>query len=307
MESIVSQMLIMLAVVMVGFVAQKCRLMDEAFERQFSNIIINLTCPCLILSSVMGDVFPRSELIVPLLAVGCLTYAVLFVVSIIVPRLYVRTPSLRGMHSFMLMFGNVGFIGYPVAASIFGSEAIFYASLLNVANTLTVFVCGVYFILGAEETGKHRFNWRVLYCPGLVASYLSILIVVLGLDAIPREVSVPLRLVGEVTVPGALLIIGSSIAAISPRRMLGTPAVYVTSAFRLLLIPAGMYVLLHALGVDETINRINTILIGMPVASFGTMLCLRYQRDDTLMVQGTLITTILSVLTIPVLTMLVEG
>ena len=304
MENIISQMLIMLLVVMVGFVAQKCRLMGEVFERQLSTLIINLTCPCLILSSVMGDVFPRSELILPLLAVGFLTYTVLFIACSLLPRLYVNAPTLRGMHSFMLMFGNVGFIGYPVAASIFGGEAVFYASLLNVANTLSVFICGVYFMLGAEATEHHRFNWRVLYCPGLVASYLSILIVLLGLSHIPREISVPLRLVGDITVPGSLLIIGSSIAAISPRRMLGTPTVYVTSLFRLLLIPGCMYLLLRALGIDETINRINTILIGMPVASFGTMFCLRYQRDDTLMVQGTLITTILSVITIPILTLL---
>ena len=172
------------------------------------------------------------------------------------------------------------------------------------ANTLSVFVCGVVFILGPDAVGRHRFNWRVLYCPGLVASYISILIVLFGLDHIPKEISEPLRLVGNITVPGSLLIIGSSMAVIDRRHMLGSPSIYLTSAFRLLAIPVGVYFLFRLIGIDETINRINTILIGMPVASFGTMFCLKYQRDETLMVQGTLLTTIFSVITIPLLTLI---
>ena len=274
MDNVVSQMLVMLLVVLVGFLAQKFKLMGDAFDRQLSNLVINLTCPCLIVSSVMGDVFPKRELILPLLLAGFLTYVVLFVVCSQLPRLYVKDASVRGIYSFMLMFGNVGFIGYPVAASIFGDEAVFYASLLNVANTLSVFVCGVVFILGPDAVGRHRFNWRVLYCPGLVASYISILIVLFGLDSIPKEISEPLRLVGNITVPGSLLIIGSSMAVIDRRHMLGSPSIYLTSAFRLLAIPVGVYFLFRLIGIDETINRINTILIGMPVASFGTMFCL---------------------------------
>ena len=54
--------------------------------------------------------------------------------------------------------------------------------------------------------------------------------------------------------------------------------------------------------MDETVNRVNTVIIGMPVASYGTMFCLKYGRDETEMVRGTLVTTILSVVTIPLLT-----
>ena len=73
MENVVSQMLVMLLVVLVGFLAQKFKLMGDAFDRQLSNLVINLTCPCLIVSSVMGDVFPKRELILPLLLAGFLT------------------------------------------------------------------------------------------------------------------------------------------------------------------------------------------------------------------------------------------
>lgn len=295
-------MIILLLLVVAGFISNKSGLMGGDFDRKLSGFIINVSCPCLIVSSVMGDVFPDRHMILPLLAVGLATYALLFVISCFLPRYFVRKADVRGMYSFMLMFANVGFIGYPVVASIFGSQAVFYASLLNIPNTLFIFIVGLSFVLGHSD--GHRFNVRTLYCPAMVASYISIVIVAFGLNSIPRVVSEPFRLIGGITVPGALLVIGSSMAQMDARHILGTWTVYVMSAFRLLIIPVAVYFLLRLCGVDETINRINTVLIGMPVASYGTMFCLKYGRDESEMVEGTLITTILSVVTIPLLTLI---
>ena len=300
MDNIVTQMVILLLLVVAGFVSNKCGLTGGDFDRRLSNFIINVSCPSLILSSVMGDVVPDRRLIIPLLVVGFLTYVALFGVAWLLPRYFVREAYMRGMYSFMLMFGNVGFIGYPVVASIFGPQAVFYACLLNVPNTLFIFVVGTVFVLGGG--GKLRFSPRTLYCPGMIASYLSIVIVAMGWEQVPRVVAEPLRLLGGITVPGALLVIGSSMANIGRGHMLGSPRIYVMVALRLMAIPVLIYALSALAGVDETVNRVNTVIIGMPVASYGTMFCLKYGRDETEMVRGTLITTILSVVTIPLLT-----
>lgn len=293
-------MVILLLLVVAGFISNKCGLTGGDFDRRLSNFIINVSCPSLILSSVMGDVVPDRRLIIPLLVVGFLTYVALFGVAWLLPRYFVREAYMRGMYSFMLMFGNVGFIGYPVVASIFGPQAVFYACLLNVPNTLFIFVVGTVFVLGGG--GKLRFSPRTLYCPGMIASYLSIVIVAMGWEQVPRVVAEPLRLLGGITVPGALLVIGSSMANIGRSHMLGSPRIYVMAALRLMAIPVLIYALSALAGVDETVNRVNTVIIGMPVASYGTMFCLKYGRDETEMVRGTLVTTILSVVTIPLLT-----
>ena len=183
----------------------------------------------------------------------------------------------------MLAFGNVGFIGYPIVASIFGASAVFYASILNFSSTLLIFVFGTLFISGGE--GKMRFDWRTLYCPAMIASYASIL------------------MLGNVTVPAALLIIGSSIAQVPIRRMFGNGAIYLMSALRLMLVPLLILYLSRLCGVDKTIADINVVLAAMPVASYGTLFCIKYQRGEVVMAEGTFITTLLSVLSIPLLTM----
>jgi predicted permease len=138
----------------------------------------------------------------------------------------------------------------------------------------------------------------------MLSAYLAMLIVALGIDNIPGIISQPLTMIGNITVPAALLIIGSSMSQLSAKTMLGNLTVYTTTAFRLLLIPLGFYYLCHALGFDPYVVNINTLVIAMPVATYGTILCLKFNRDTTLMTEVTLMTTILSMLTIPLLTML---
>jgi len=302
MDNIISQMLILLILVIAGLIANKCGLMGGDFDRRLSNFVINISCPCLIIASVMGDQLPDRNLIIPILLVALATYVILFGISWLLPKLFVRQRERRGMFSFMLMFANVGFIGYPIVTSIFGKQAIFYAALLNAPGTLFIFVVGTAFVLGGG--GKLHFDWHTLYCPGMVAAYISILIVAFGWSGIPRVIAQPFHLIGDMTVPAALLVIGSSMANMDKRHMLGTVPTYVMTFFRLLAIPVFFYFLFRALGVNPIVNNINTVVIAMPVASYGTMFCLKYGRDETDMVQGTLITTILSVVTIPLITLL---
>ena len=194
-------------------------------------------------------------------------------------------------------------MGYPVVASIFGHQAVFYAAVLNVVNTLAVFTVGTILIVGDLGDGK-RFQKKVLYSIPMLSAYLAMLIVALGIDNIPGLISQPLTMIGNITVPAALLIIGSSMSQLSLRTMLGNRTVYATTLFRLILIPLGFYYLFSALGFDPYVVNINTVVIAMPVATYGTILCLKYGRETTLITEVTLITTLLSMLTIPLLTLL---
>jgi predicted permease len=200
------------------------------------------------------------------------------------------------------MFGNVGFIGYPIVGAIFGHQAIFYAAILNVVNTLAVFTIGVMLVNGGQR--RMLFQPKILISSPMVAAYLAILIVTLGIDNIPDVVSQPITMIGNITVPGALLIIGSSMSRLSWRTMLGSRVVYATTAFRLLILPLLLYAIFRVIGFDSLVVNINTLIIAMPVATYGTILCLRYGRDTTLITEITLISTLLSVLTIPMVAQL---
>ena len=297
-------MITLFVIVVVGYAAGKLGYMGGDFDRKLSSLVINWTCPALILSSSMTGDLPDRQYILPLLGISILTYVVLTALAWGFSRLLTKRIEHRGILSFAMVFGNVGFMGYPVVASIFGHQAVFYAAVLNVVNTFAVFTIGTMMITGGEGSGRERFNKKVLYSTPMLSAYLSMLIVALGIDNIPGYVSQPLTMIGNITVPAALLIIGSSMSQLPLRALLGTPVVYATTLLRLAVLPLGVHFLCRALGFDPFVTNINTVVIAMPVATYGTILCLKYGRDTTLIAELTFITTLLSMLTIPLLVFL---
>ena len=294
-------MMTLFVIVIVGYGAGKLGYLGGDFDRQLSRLVINLTCPALILSSAMTGELPDREYILPLLLISVVTYAVLTGVAYVLPRYLTRQKNNEGAIGFALMFGNVGFMGYPVVASIFGHEAVFYAAVLNVVNTFAVFTIGTVLITGKAEVEESRFQKKVLYSTPMLAAYLTMLIVIFRVDNIPAWVCQPLTMIGNITVPAALLIIGSSMSNLPLRALMGNTTVYATTLFRLVLLPIGVYWLGILLGFSPFVVNINTVVIAMPVATYGTILCLKYHKDTTLMTEVTFITTLLSMVTIPLL------
>ena len=294
-------MMTLCAIVIVGYGAGKLGYLGGDFDRQLSRLVINLTCPALILSSAMTGELPEREYILPLLLISVVTYAVLTGVAFVLPRYLTRKKADEGAIGFALMFGNVGFMGYPVVASIFGHEAVFYAAVLNVVNTFAVFTIGTMLITGKSEVEDSRYQKKVLYSTPMLAAYLTMLIVIFRIDNIPAWICQPLTMIGNITVPAALLIIGSSMSNLPLRALMGNTTVYATTLFRLALLPIGIYYLCLLLGFSSFVVNINTVVIAMPVATYGTILCLKYHKDTTLMTEVTFITTLLSMLTIPLL------
>ena len=299
-------MLTLFALIVVGFVAGKLGYLGGDFDRQLSRLVINITCPALILSSAMTGTLPDRRYILPLLLISTITYLLLTGAGFLLPRYLTKDKTAQGPIGFALIFGNVGFMGYPVVASIFGHEAVFYAAVLNVVNTFAVFTIGTMLITGASSD-RERFEKKVLYSTPMLAAYLTMAIVALRIDNIPTAVSQPLTMLGNITVPAALLIIGSSMSQLSLRTMLGNQTVYATTFLRLAILPVGIHFLMKLMGFAPLVVNINTLVIAMPVATYGTILCLKYGKDTTIITEVTFITTLASVMTIPVLVMLLFG
>ena len=294
-------MVVLFIIVVLGYALCKLGYMSENFDRKLSSIVVDVTCPLLILSSVMGESLPDRTLILPLLGVGFLTYVLLLVFGFFVPRLIAADRDDQGMIGFALMFANVGFIGYPIVSSIFGAKAVFYAALLNMPNTFFIFTAGVMLVKG--EYSVRKLNLKLLFSPAMIAAFVAALLVALDVHT-PEIVARPVTMVGNITVPAALMIIGSSMARLPLHDIIGSPKVYVASVVRLGVVPVSLYFLFKVCGVSDIVNEINTVVIAMPVASFGTMFCMKYGRNPALMTEMTFITTVGSIFTIPLITML---
>ena len=294
-------MVILFTIVVLGYALCKLGYMGDKFDQKLSSIVIDVTCPALILSSVMGAELPDRSLILPLLGIGFLTYILLLVFGFWVPRFVAKRPDEQGTIGFALLFANVGFIGYPIVSAIFGPKAVFYAALLNIPNTFFIFTAGVMLVKG--EHNMKSLSAKVLFSPAMIAAFVAALMVAFGVRT-PDIIARPVTMVGNITIPAALMVIGSSMARLPLKEIIGSPKVYVASLLRLVVVPLSVYFLFRFCGVSDVINNINTVIIAMPVASYGTMFGLKYGRKPSLMTEMTFVTTLGSILTIPLITLL---
>ena len=294
---IITQMLMIFGIVLVGLFAAKRNLWAGDLDRKLSIFIMNISMLALILASVMGKdlAFENSELI-SLAVVAVVNYIVLIGLAYLIPHLFKVNKARIGISRFMLAFGNVSFIGYPVCDAVFGSKAVFCASVLNIPFNLLVFTIGVSFINGGKA--KSAFSPRLILSPCVIASLIAVVIAVARIQ-IPTPVGEWFHLLGDLTTPCALLIIGSSLSHIPVRDMLGNRFVYSMTLLRLFILPLAVGGVLALMGINPFVSDVAVVLSAMPVATNGIMLCLQYGKDERVMTQGLFFTTLLSVISIP--------
>ena len=294
-------MVTLFIIVILGYVLCKLGYMGDKFDQKLSTIVIDITCPSLILSSVMGDTLPDRTLILPLLGVSILTYIILLAFGFFVPRFIAKDHDAQGMIGFTLMFANVGFIGYPIVASIFGPHAIFYAALLNMPNTFFIFTAGVMLIKG--EYSIKQLNPKILFSPAMIAAFAAALLVAFNIRT-PELIAKPVTMVGQHNGSGSAddnrFVDGTSAATRHHRHPEGLRGIAIETLHHssIAVFP------IQGSGSERSGDAINTVVIAMPAASYGTMFCLKYGRNPALMTEITFITTVASIFTIPMITLL---
>ena len=301
---IVTQMLMIFGIVLVGLASAKRNLWAGELDRKLSVFILNVSMPALILASVMGRdlVFEPSELLT-LGLVAVVNYVILIGLACLIPQIWHVNRSRQGLARFMLAFGNVSFIGYPVCDAVFGPKAVFCASVLNIPFNLLIFTIGVSFINGGKA--RSAFSPKLVFSPCVVASLIAVGIALMGIS-VPAPVGQWFHLLGDLTTPCALLIIGSSLSHIPVRDMLGNRFAYAISLLRLIVLPLVVGVVLRLMGVDRFVANVAVVLSAMPIATNGIMLCLQYGKDERGMTQGLFLSTLFSVVTIPLIAYLTQ-
>ena len=132
-----------------------------------------------------------------------------------------------------------------------------------------------------------------------MASVLGLILALTRLRP-PALVGEILDFVGDITVPLSLLVIGSLLAGMSAGQVLRAPKLWLLTAIRLLVMPAVLCMILRALETDSLVLGIAVTQMAMPVAVNGTLLSMEYGGDTECMAQITFLTTTASILTIPI-------
>ncbi len=312
-----TQMLVLFLLLVVGFIARRAKLMNDSFDTMLSQLVMNIALPAMIVNAQLSsEEMAEPQAIWQILACSAAAYVLICIVAFLVPRLFPRlSASSRGAHSFVIAFGNVGFMGLPVLDAIFGSTAVLYGAIYNIPFNLAVFTAGVAFVSRKEKgEGQKRAplreraakTARSLVSPATIACVLVVVLALLQVSDRGGIVQMTCSYLGQLTVPASMLIIGSSLAMQPLRSTLCHLTPYISAALRLLGIPLLVNLVFRFFIADPLMLGVLTVSSGMPVAAIGVMFTLAYKGDRETMMRGTFISTVASVLTIPLLAVFVS-
>ena len=297
MESIAILFIIML----IGYLAYRVGFLDRSSTHGLSSFLLNVTLPALIISAMQIPV--SDELIgqvITIFQAQAVFYVISFAFAFCIPLLLPGSVIEKGVMRFLLVFSNLGFTGIPVSIAFFGEGAVFYSSLFMIPFNFLAFSIGI--LMLRPDLG-HNIDPKVFVNPGIVASVIGLLLFFTGLS-IPSPFIDAIDLLGGITTPLSMIVIGAVLATMPATELFTDWRVYVISFCRLLLIPTALYLCLSPFITDPLLLAIPVLLAGMPCATSVVLFAEEYEVASSFASQGVFISTIFSIITIPIIALL---
>jgi predicted permease len=232
-----------------------------------------------------------------LLVSGILFYPLAYIVAKLVGKLLNVGEDKLGVYEFLMIFGNVGFMGYPVMRVLYGEIGIFYAAMFNFSFNLYIWTLGVYLIKKGSGEGVSA---RLLINPGTLAVSLGFALFGFSIQ-LPRVLQLVLESVGGTTTPLSMIVICMILGTSSGFKWIKNWRLILSSVIRLLIIPLLVLGIVWFVPMPSMLKGFILILTGMPSAALAAIFSHKYGADHELASRGILLTTFLSLWTIPFL------
>lgn len=329
---VLQQMIIIFILIGIGMVLYRRKLITEEGSKQISGLIINVTNPALLICSALDD-GPKATLgeLGMALAAYAAIFAILIAVGFLIPHILQIPKHSRYAYQMLTVFGNVGFIGIPLASAVLGSESLIFVSIFNLLFNLLIYTFGISLLqraakgpmpesaqedsrqvkegaaILAEQTQKgttapagHITSNRLqkLVNAGTISAAVTILFY-LGDFPVPEIISSALSYTGRATTLLSMLVLGVSVAQMAPKDIFSHPKLYAFTLLRQILVPIGCVLLMRCFLDNRLILNTMLLMVAVPAANMPLMLAKQMDMETESISQGIILTTILSLLTVP--------
>ena len=327
---VLQQMIMIFILIGVGMILYKKEMLSEPTSKQISGIIVNVTNPALLICSAFGD-GPRASLweLGTALAVFLVVYAILIALSFLIPHI-LRVPNkYHYCYQMLTIFGNVGFIGIPLASAVLGTESLIFVSIYKVIFNILFYTFGISILQRAavrqsttiSENGsnvqgtqnshaaipdKHisAFRWKKLINAGTISATASIILYLAKLP-VPDIVPSTLNYMGHATTLLSMLVLGTSVAQMALKDIFAHPKLYGFVLLRQILVPVGCVVLFRLFISDTLILNTLALMLAVPAGNLPLMLSKQLHVEADTISQGIILSTLLSLVTIPVVSLII--
>lgn len=305
LSGILPPITVLMSLMVLGLLLGRAKITGKEFNRGMNFLLLKITFPCLILVSMQKPFSPSLAVLGGwAFLVSLVLYTGLFLVSLLMFRWSGLDPERKGIYRFIVMFSNVGFMGFPLMEALWGRDSVFLGALFNINFNVFVFSVGIWVLTKHKNEGAFPLK-EILLNPGLWATLVGFGFFLFSISLPP----IVFRLVdtlGSLTTPLSMILIGSILAQSSLRSAWKGKGVWLLAGVRLLAIPAAVWALLLPWGLPHEVTRLAVLVAAMPAAANASLMATEYTNRPEVAGQAVFVTTALSFLTIP-LVVLVLG
>lgn len=300
MMVIVGKVAVILILIAVGYVVTKRGWITERGASEITSLLIKIVTPCLIVNSFLGstDSLKVSEMLLAL-AVSALSLGISLAISLVTFRK--EPPERQKVLRFAVIFSNAGFMGIPLVESIVGSKGVIYGSFFVVAFNVICWTYGYSMMSGGAKMNIKT----VLLNPGIIGLIFGLPIYFLKIQ-LPAILAEPVGFLSNLNTPLAMLVIGSHIARVDLHSFISDMAVYKMAFLRLVAAPALYLLVLMVIRPEPDLLVSSIIQASAPVAANTVLFAVQYHQDSELASKTVAVSTVLSIITIPVFTILAQ-
>lgn len=330
---LLKQMLVLFILMLVGVCCRKCGIFNDEANKRISALVVNVANPALILSSGINQESAIGGMeFVKTFILAWVMFGALMVLAHFIPRIIRADVSEYGTYKTMTIFSNIGFMGFPVIAALYGTEALLYASLFLIPFNVLIYTYGISVMKmrtsddvrsknceAISSDARHNtrtissnikkqgektgFQLRKVLNVGVISCVLTLIIYLTKLP-VPTVVEQAVDSVSGLTAPLSMMVIGDSLTKINLKKLFCNVRMLVFSGIKLLVIPIVGVSIIKLLGLNPMLIGVCMIMLSTPVGSMNAMLAQQYDGDYELASQGVTITTLLAVVTMPLVSML---
>lgn len=298
---IFEQLMKMFFIMLLAFICYKIKLVTQEGNRSISNLLLFVVNPCLILTAYQIDYDPG---LVKGLLLAFFAAAATHAAGIIISTLLIRPGSSPDycIERYSSVYSNCGFIGIPLINSVLGATGVFYITAYMVIFNLLTWTHGV--ILMKKKCSLKNLK-EGLVSPMFIATSAAVVMFFLQFK-IPGFLLDAMNYVADMNTPLAMMVAGFSVAQSDIRKMLVNFRLYYVCAVKLLLMPVITSLLLIPMHLPETVSVTIQVAAACPAAATGTMMAIRYKQNYTYSSEIFALSTVLSIITIPLTVMISE-
>lgn len=299
---VVSSILVLGVAAAIGFICVKSGYIKTEVRDAVSKIIVKVTLPILVVTTMTKLELDMQRVLncVTIIIIGWCSVGSLYLLGTLIAKLFRMNGAKKVLHSCMTCFGNIVFVAYPLIRGIYGDEGILYAALFAFANDCFLWTLGVYKLSNVNSRkGDLKNSLKKLVNPGTCAVAVSLVMMAFGLHfgGILKE---SLEGIGAVTTYLSMLFLGGTLASVDFKRIYKQVPLFVLTIVKMLLFPMLLLFVLKFIGIDSTVAGVAVLQTAMPVSTVLAILASEYKCDSVYSAEGSFVTTVLCVVTLPV-------